>query len=157
MTIYDIEQAILDLIDPETGEIKDFAALEALDISRSEKIENIALWIKNLNAEAKAIREEERALAERRRFAENKAESLRKYLDEILNGEKFTTAKVAITYRKSAAVEIEDEEAFIGSADKTYLVPQPPKIDKKAISGALKGGAIIKGAELVERNNIQIK
>lgn len=157
MNIYEIEQAILDLIDPETGEIKDLSALEELNVARDEKIENIAMWIKNLNAEAKAIRGEEKNLAERRRVAENKSESLKKYLDQTLNGEKFSTAKVAISYRKSDAVEIADEETFIKTADATYLVAQDPKIDKKAIKEAIKGGATVKGAELVERNNIQIK
>ena len=155
MNIYEIEQAILNLVDPETGEIADFEALDALSMARDEKIENVALWTKNLNAEAKAIREEEKALAERRRAAETKADSLQRYLDRTLVGERFTTTKVAISYRKSKAVEIADEEAFIKAG--AYLVPQDPKIDKKAISEALKNGTVIAGAELVERNNIQIK
>lgn len=155
MNIYEIEQAILNLVDPETGEITDFEALDALSMARDEKIENVALWTKNLNAEAKAIREEEKALAERRRAAETKADSLQRYLDRTLAGERFTTTKVAISYRKSKAVEIADEEAFIKAG--AYLVPQDPKIDRKAISDALKTGAIVNGAELVERNNIQIK
>ena len=155
MNIYEIEQAIMDLVDPETGEIADFDALDALSMARDEKIENVALWIKNLVAEAKAIREEEKALAERRRAAETKADSLQRYLDRILDGNKFSTPKVAISYRKSKAVEIADEEAFIKAG--AYLVPQDPKIDKKAISEALKNGTVIAGAELVERNNIQIK
>ena len=67
MNIYEIEQAITDLVDPETGEITDFEALDALSMARDEKIENVALWTKNLNAEAKAIREEEKALAEYQR------------------------------------------------------------------------------------------
>ena len=157
MNIYEIEQAIVDLVDPETGEITDFDALNALSMARDEKIENVALWIKNLVAEAKAIREEEKSLAERRKAAENKAESLEKYLEQTLSGEKFSTAKVAISYRKSTAVNIADEETFAKTACPTYLVYQPAKIDRKAISEALKNGAIIEGAELVERNNIQIK
>lgn len=155
MNIYEIEQAIMDLVDPETGEIADFEALDALSMARDEKIENVALWTKNLNAEANAIREEEKALAERRRAAETKADSLQRYLDRTLAGERFTTTKVAISYRKSKAVEIADEEAFKKAG--AYLVPQDPKIDKKAISEALKNGTVIAGAELVERNNIQIK
>ena len=155
MNIYEIEQAIMDLVDPETGEITDFDALDALSMARDEKIENVALWTKNLNAEAKAIREEEKALAERRGAAEAKADSLQRYLDRMLDGNKFSTPKVAISYRKSKAVEIADEEAFIKAG--AYLVPQDPKIDKKAISEALKNGTVIAGAELVERNNIQIK
>lgn len=155
MNIYEIEQAITDLVDPETGEIADFEALDALSMARDEKIENIALWIKNLAAESKAIREEEKSLAERRRAAETKADSLQRYLDRILDGNKFSTPKVAISYRKSKAVEIADEEAFVKAG--AYLVPQDPKIDKKAISEALKNGTVIAGAELVERNNMQIK
>ena len=33
MTLYDIDERILSLIDPETGEVTDFSALEALDFS----------------------------------------------------------------------------------------------------------------------------
>ena len=110
MSIYEIEQSIMALVDPETGEITDFEALDNLTIARDEKIENIAMWIKNLTAEGKAIRDEEKSLAERRRTAENKAESLEKYLEQTLNGDKFSTAKVAISYRKSTAVNIADEE-----------------------------------------------
>lgn len=157
LSIYEIEQEIMALVDPETGEITDYDALDKLNMAREEKIENIAMWIKNLSAEAKAIREEEKNLAERRRASETKAESLSKYLDRTLVGEKFSTAKVCVSYRKSTAVEIADEEAFIKAADITYLVPQAPKIDKKAITEALKLGTVINGAELVERNNIQIK
>lgn len=157
MSIYEIEQEILALVDPETGEITDFEALDKLNMAREAKLENIALWVKNLNAEAKAIREEEKSLAERRRVAESKAERLEKYLDQTLSGEKFSTAKVAISYRKSKAVEIADEATFITFADAAYIVPQPPKIDRKAVGDALKSGAVIVGATLVERNNIQIK
>ena len=157
MSIYEIEQSIMALVDPETGEITDFEALDNLTIARDEKIENIAMWIKNLTAEGKAIRDEEKSLAERRRTAENKAESLEKYLEQTLSGEKFSTAKVAISYRKSTAVNIADEETFAKTACPTYLVYQPAKIDRKAIAEALKAGAVIEGAELVERNNMQIK
>ena len=155
MNIYEIEQAITDLVDTETGEITDFDALDALSMARDEKIENVALWIKNLVAESKAIREEEKALAERRRAAETKADSLQRYLDRILDGNKFSTPRVAISYRKSKAVQIADEDAFVKAG--AYLILQEPKIDKKAISEALKNGTVIAGAELVERNNIQIK
>ena len=157
MNIYEIEQSIMALVDPETGEIADFEALDNLTMARDEKIENVAMWIKNLVAEGKAIREEEKNLAERRRTSENKSESLQKYLEQILCGDKFSTPKVAISYRKSTAVNIADEESFLKTADAIYAVPQAPKIDKTAIKEALKSGAVIVGAELVERNNIQIK
>lgn len=158
MNIYEIDNAMMSLIDEETGEIKDYEAFEELQMQREEKIENTALWYKNLVAESKAIREEEKALAERRKSLENKAESLKNFVNRTLNGNKFSTSKVAISYRKSTAVEVDDE--FIDYAMKnnsdllTYKQPEP---NKAVIKEMLQGGFDIPHAELVERNNMSIK
>ncbi len=157
MTIYEIDQSIASLVDPETGEISDFDAFAGLQMEREAKVESMALWVKNLNAEADAIKAERDNLYEREKAARNKADRLKKYLAEILCGEKFSSPKVAISYRKSTAVEIADEAEFISTGPKEYLIPQPPKIDKKAISASLKAGKEIPGASLAERNNIQSK
>lgn len=158
MNIYEIDNAMFSLIDEETGEIKDYEAFEELQMQREEKIENTALWYKNLVAESKAIREEEKALAERRKSLENKAESLKNFVNRTLNGNKFSTSKVAISYRKSTAVEVDDE--FIDYAMKnnsdllTYKQPEP---NKAVIKEMLQGGFDIPHTELVERNNMSIK
>ncbi len=55
MTLYDIDRQIEDLIDPETGEITDFEALDALQMERSEKIGQITRAYRNAIAEAAAI------------------------------------------------------------------------------------------------------
>ena len=129
MNIYEIDNAMFSLIDEETGEIKDYEAFEELQMQREEKIENTALWYKNLIAESKAIREEEKALAERRKSLEHRAESLKNFVNQTLQGNKFATSKVAISYRKSTAVEVDDE--FIDYAMKnnsdllTYKHPEP--------------------------------
>lgn len=158
MNIYEIDAAILSLVDEETGEIKDFEEFANLQMERETKIENIALWHKNLVAESKAIREEEKTLAERRKACENKAERLKNYLSEILQGNKFKTAKVAVSYRKSTAVEIEPdfiEWAEINADDLlTYKAPEP---NKTAIKDALKAGTEIPFASMVEHQNISIK
>ena len=77
MTLYEIDHAISEAferaIDPETGELineEAWAQLEALQMDREQKLENVALWVKDLNAEAAAIREEEKNLAKRRQSAE---------------------------------------------------------------------------------------
>ena len=54
MNLYEIDAAITACIDPETGEVLDEEALNALHMERSAKVESVALWIKNLNAEAAA-------------------------------------------------------------------------------------------------------
>ena len=158
MNIYEIDNAMFSLIDEETGEIKDYEAFEELQMQKEEKIENTALWYKNLVAESKAIREEEKALAERRKSLENKAENLKNFINRRLDGTKFSTSKVAISYRKSTAVEVDDE--FIDYAMKNnndLLTFKRPEPNKTVIKGMLQGGFDIPLAELVERNNMSIK
>ena len=161
MTIYEIDNRIAELIDPETGELLDYEAFASLQMEREAKIENMALWYKDLTAEAKAIREEEKALAERRKSAENKAERLKGYLDEALAGESYKSAKVAVSYRRSKAVELADESAVInelensGRGDCIYYTA--PRVNKVALARLLKDGGAVPGAELVERNNIQVR
>ena len=38
-----------------------------------------------------------------------------------------------------------------------FLAPQPPKVDKVGLKKAVKGGAVIDGVTIVEKQNIQIK
>ena len=76
MTLYEIDKEIQALI-TEDGEIEDIERFDALAMERDKKIENIGCWVKNLDAEAASIREEEKALAERRHRLESKAERLR--------------------------------------------------------------------------------
>lgn len=161
MTLYEIDEQIRNCIrideksavDTLTGEIIDLKQLDELTMERSQKIKNIALWYKNLVADAKALKDEETAFAIRRKTAENKAEQLKSYLQTILNGEKVKDLQFAITWRKSQAVQIDNEKCIPAE----FRIPQPDKIDKSGIRNALKNGESIAGAELVERNNIQIK
>jgi hypothetical protein len=161
MTLYEINQAILDTIDPETGEIVDIEKLSELQMEREQKLESVALWVKNLNAEAEAYKAEKEAFAEREKAAKNKAESLKKWLVYALNGEKMSTQKVAISFRKSESVEIEDEERVITFAQKNgrddLLSYKAPTVNKSAIKAVIKTGKEIPGAVLVEKQNIQIK
>lgn len=153
-SIYEIEQRILDCIDFETGEILDSEKLNALQVERSVKIENIVLWIKNLEYEASAIKDEESVLKQRRNNKENLAERLKDYVGRLLDGMKFETPKCRVSFRRSTQVNIIDETAIPSEYTKTEIVT---KIDKKAIGDALKGGELIDGAELKDNLNIQIK
>ena len=153
MNLYEIENEILNCVDMETGEIVDIEKLESLQMERDQKIENIGCWIKNLLADAKALKEEKDNLAARQKSAENKAASLKAYLYNYLNGEKFKTAKVAISYRKSDSVDI-TEGAVIPEKYLKYSDPTPDKIGLKA---ALKAGEKFPGISIVTSSNIQIK
>ena len=161
MTLYEIDEQIRNCIrideksavDTLTGEVIDLKQLDELAMERSQKIKNIALWYKNLVADARALKDEETAFAIRRKTAENKAEQLKSYLANVLDGEKVKETEFAIGWRKSKAVTITDEKKL----PEIFLIEQPPKVDKTAIGKALKDGEDVPGAELIENMNIQIK
>ena len=105
-TLYEIESAIYDCVDSETGEVIDEKKLNALMMERSAKLESVALWIKNLESDAAAIKAERDNLDKRMKSAETKAKSLRNWLTNALNFQPFETAKVRISFRKSTTTEV---------------------------------------------------
>lgn len=152
-SLYEINEEILNCVDMETGEIIDIERLEALQLSFDEKVENIGCWIKNLLSDAKALKEEKDNLYARQKACENKAASLKEYLARALGGEKFKTAKVSISYRKSESVEVED----LSKIPEKYLKYKDPEVDKTAVKNELKSGHNIPGVTLLSKQNIQIK
>lgn len=155
LTIYEINEAIMECVDVETGEIIDLDRLNALEMERDRKISNVACWIKDLKAEAEAIKAEKQALEKRQKAAENKAESLKGWLQSILQGEKFKDARCSISYRKSERVDFSDSFDLDSLPDSMKKVTIEPR--KTEIKDYLKTGATIEGVELVESSNIQIR
>ena len=153
MKLYEINQQILNCIDKETGEIVDIEKLNDLQMAKDEKIENLALWYKDLLAEANALKEEKEAFAAREKAAKNKAESIKNYLSYALNGANFKTTKCALSFRTSERTVIDD----IYSVPENFLKYSEPKADLNEIKKAIKNGEEIKGAHLEETQNIQIK
>lgn len=154
MNLYEIDKAILACIDPETGELLDEDALTNLQMERTQKIKNVALWLKNLNASAAAYKAERDAFDERMKQAQKKAESLKRYLADALGGEKFVTDECAVSFRKSTAVNVLDEAA-IPAAYMAEKISKTP--DKAAIKAAIKSGIEVPGAALVDNLSVQIK
>ena len=158
MKLYEIDNAILDCIDLETGEVIDTERLDALQMERDAKIENVALWIKDLKAEAEAIKAEKMALAERQKVAENKAESLKNWLAYALDGQKFSTAKCAVSFRKTEKVEISDVGMIrLMKEHDELLTYKDPEPNKTAIKQALKDGLTVQGVQLVQNMSTIIK
>lgn len=153
-SLYQIDQAILECLDAETGEIIDAEKLNALFMEKNQKIENIALWIKNLQADALAYKAEKDAFAARQKAAESKVESLKAWLVSALGGQKFSTAKCAVSFRKSEAVQVDDVNSIPAEWTRIKTTIEP---DKTAIKAAIKAGQEITGCKLVENTNISIK
>lgn len=140
-------------VDTDTGEVFDEEYLNGLRIAKTRKIENIACWIKNLQAEADAYKKEEEAFRVRRKQAESRIESLKRYLTNWVPGEKIETDRCKVAWRKSVSVEIQDESQVPEAYKKEKVVMS---VDKVAIKKALTGGETITGASLLEKQNIQI-
>lgn len=152
-SLYEIKTDLLDCVDTDTGEILDIARFDDLQMEYETKIENIALWVKNLAADAEAYKNEKNAFADREKKAKAKAESLKQYLADTLNGRKFSTINTDISWRKSKALDYDG----VSEVPEQYLKQADPTIDKAAVTADIKAGATIEGFELVERNNISIK
>ena len=161
MKLYEINEALealLDQVDPDTGELMcSSGALEALLMAREDKLEGIALSVKNDRAEAEAIYAEIDNLSKRARALKNRAERKEDFLGRMLNGEKFKTSRVAVGYRTSVAVELSSEFLDWALKEDKYLRYKDPEPDKTAIKAALKAGEAIPGAEIVTKTNMQIR
>ena len=155
MTLYEINEEIMNCIDEETGEIIDIDRLNELEMARDTKISNVACWFKDLKAEAEAIKAEKQALEKRQKAAENKAESLKQWLQVVLEGDKFKDARCSISYRRSERVVFEDGFLLNNLPEQFRKVTIEPK--KTEIKDYLKTGATMDGVQLVESTNIQIK
>lgn len=152
MKLYEIDEALQACFDEETGELLNPEEFEALAEAREDKIESICLWVKELTAEAAALKAEKQAFEARQRAAERKAKSLKDYIAHILNGQKFKTTKCAVSFRATSSVNIIDLLAVPAEFFEVDIKP-----DKMAIKKALAAGQEVAGAELVEGLSCTIK
>lgn len=152
-TLYQINAAILDCVDLETGEIIDVEQLQALQLEREQKIENVALWYKNLLSDAAQYAAEEAAFKKKKQQAQAQADRLKEYLRDALQGDKYKSARVNISYTSSSRVIVDDVlnllPRFVRFAD-----PEP---DKVAIKEAIKNGEEVNGAHIERNQSIVIK
>lgn len=163
-TLYNIDARIRDFefeIDPDTGEVLNADAFDALQMERDAKLENIACYCKNLNADAKAIKDEEAALKKRREALERKAEWLKGYLARSLDGQKFSSARAAVMFRKVERVTVDNAALAIASLRSGGFTDalrfREPEVDKAKVKAMLKAGMDIPGVKLEEIQSATIK
>lgn len=169
MTLYDIDAQIaaLDgaaeddmLIDEETGELISVSqALDALRMEREAKLENVACWVKNLSAEADAIREEENRLIKRRKAAETKAANLKAWLLAAMTREdgttdKLKTGRVMVSVKKNPPSTVVDD-ALLPSTYKVAKITY--QANKELIKRELLSGGEVPGAHLEYGRSVVIK
>ena len=160
--LYEIDAEILASVDQETGEILDIEKLDALQMERERKLEGVALWVKDLNAEAAAVKEEADKLTARKRALDNKISALKMWLLMALEGQKLKTPRCNVYQTHSQRVAVADEKKLIDflqtlEEPEKFLRFQEPELRKDEIKKALKDGTIIPGAELETTESVVIK
>lgn len=161
MNLFQIDQAILGCVDEETGEVLDMEALESLQMERDKKIENVALWIKELKAETKALQDEKNKLAARIKAKENRKDNLSRYLLDALQGKTFETTKVVCKERMNPeSLAIIDEMAlreWLESEHDECLKHIEATVIKDDVATLIKQGVNVPGAELIRTQGLNIK
>lgn len=160
MKLYDIEEryrAFAERLEAQDGELteQDFAELDGIEEDFTEKANNYAGLIKELEAESKALSDAAKSFKERAERKANTADYLRERLKkamEFIGKDKVETINAVVSFRRSQSVEIVNDkeipEAFLKVS---YAV------DKAAIKDRLKSGEIVPGAVLKENRSLQIK
>lgn len=160
MKLYEIAPALrfaLDDIevDPETGEILNADALHAVEAEAAEKIEATALYLRELDAEAKAAKDEAERILARVKSMQKRSDYLKSRLLEAVHATgKVKTARVTVSIRTTQAVAV-DEGANLPEAYTTVKTTVSP--NKVAIKQALLDGVEVPGCHIEERESVQIR
>ena len=157
-TLYDLTQQAMMLQEMlELGDIDEETLKDTLDsLEIDTKVENVCKVIRNLEAQAKACKEEEDRISAKRKTAENGVKRLKDLLLFHLsatNQQKVQAGLFKVSKGTSKSVLITDEDKI----PVEYRIAQPDKIDKKSIADVLKNGMEVDGAELLINSYVTIR
>lgn len=140
------DQTIADTLEGESGDL-------------IEKGKNVAAVFRNLESDAKQIKEAEQQLAERRKAIEKRAESLRNYLKtnmEIAGIQKIECPWFVVSIAQNPeSVTVDDESAI--PRDYFKEIPATFQLDKALVKQAIKDGFDVPGARLTRGTSLRIK
>ena len=157
MNLYELSQNYLAVqdMDLEPEVLKD--TLDSIEEAFEDKAENIAKWIRNLEADKKAFEEEEKRFKEKKQAADNRIKSLKLYLEDnmrLTGKTKFKAGFFSFAIQNNRpSVEVFDEALI----PKQFLIAQPVKIDRAGIAELLKAGEEVPGAELKQTKGLRIR
>ena len=161
MTIFELTSEYLQLLDmledPDMDEQTILDTLEGVGGELEEKADGYARVMRQMDADAAAIRAEEERLHNRRKSLENRSAWLKERLQnvmEITGKKKFKTELFSFSIQKNPPRVVITDESRIGH---DFKIPQPPKIDTKAIKDALNEGFCFDWAHLEQSESLRIR
>ena len=111
--IYAVQEMLNEWAQEHDGDITDFPLndnLAGITMDRETKLLSIACVIKDYEADADAMAAEMKKMADRKKSAQSKADSMRSWLERNIDaGEKFADTRAAISWRASKSVEVTGE------------------------------------------------
>ena len=157
MNLYELSQNYLAVQEMDLDEETMRDTLDSIEEAIEDKAENIAKWIRNLEADKKAFEEEEKRFKEKKQAADNRIKSLKQYLEDnmrLTGKTKFKAGFFSFSIQNNPpSVEVFDEALL----PKRFLIEQPPKIDRAGIKELLKAGEEVPGAELKQTEGLRIR
>lgn len=155
MKLYEITQAYENLASLEDKE-EVGKYLDLIEDEFNQKAENTVKVIKNIGADIKALRDEEKRLAQKRKSLQSNQDWLKFYLQnnmERLGDKRIKAGIFNINIQKNPpSVNIKNEKLI---ADDYFVTEK--KLDKKKLKEDLKGGKEIDGAELTQGESLRIR
>ena len=156
-----LDELFLSCIDEETGEIKDNGVIDILEqelkLQLQTKGSGIIKHFKNSEAMLNGVDEEIKRLQALKKSISNQINSRKEYIVrnmEMMGITKIETELGNLSLRKSKSVNIYDESLI----DKKFIeIETKEKISKTEIKKAIEAGETVQGANIVEKNNLNIK
>jgi hypothetical protein len=160
MELYHIHKAhrsLISEIEANEGELTPEleTSLKSLQIGLNDNLASLAYTVKEYNDKALLVANEIKRLQGLEKSHKNNAEYFKQYIDTVMKETGLTKLEqnnIRLSYRKSTAVEVFDVERI----EARYMVVKSEP-NKTLIKAAIEAGELVAGAELVERQNLQIK
>ncbi|MBT2759937.1 siphovirus Gp157 family protein [Paenibacillus sp. ISL-20] len=124
--------------------------LESIDDLIENKCENTAKLMKNIEADIKALKDEEDRLAKRRKVLQNKHDGIKSYMQSMLESSGINSVNAGLFKVRLQANPPSLNVINPKLIPDTYKITQDPKIDTKSLLDAVKKGEVIEGVELVK-------
>ena len=156
MTLHEIDNAILECIDEETGEV-DVERLTELQLERDAKVKGVAEWVIELQGDIEKLKYEEGRIALLKTQTHNKIESLKRWLCYALGNESYKGDTFKVSVRKSESVELDPELDLDELPEEFVVTTFEERADKAKLKKAIKEGAVINGVKIVESFSASVK
>ena len=164
MNLYQLHEGYLNLVEvlENAGEDENLRelvtnSLNEIEDNIKDKADNVVRFIRNLESEANAIKEEEKRLAEMRKKREKQVENLKQYLfdfTKVADGQKIKGSIFTVSIKKNpASVVIDDLEAIPEEYKRVKTVVEANKTLLKKVLKEYE----VAGAHLEQKESLNIK